>query len=116
MGFAGCPARIPESGLTSERRKWICHSLLQRRELFNSVKSWTRWPGTPLELSLLLQNPLKTIYIAYVAQQKEVGMVRKNLIENTAHDVKGHPFKAIGIAMGAGLAIGLRVGTMASRD
>ena len=40
-------------------------------------RAFPRWPKTRLESSLLYQNPLKTIYIASVVQQKEVGMVRK---------------------------------------
>jgi ElaB/YqjD/DUF883 family membrane-anchored ribosome-binding protein len=39
----------------------------------------------------------------------------EDLIENTARNVKRHPFKAVGIAAGAGFAIGLLVGWTATR-
>ena len=40
----------------------------------------------------------------------------EDLIENTAHKVKRHPFDAVGIAAGAGLAIGFLVGWAVKRD
>lgn len=40
----------------------------------------------------------------------------EDLIENAAHKVKRHPFDALGIAAGAGLAIGFLVGWAVNRD
>jgi ElaB/YqjD/DUF883 family membrane-anchored ribosome-binding protein len=40
----------------------------------------------------------------------------EDLKENTAHKVKRHPFEAVGIAAGAGFAIGALVGWTATRE
>ena len=40
----------------------------------------------------------------------------QDLIDNAAHEVKRHPFEALAIAAGAGIAIGLVIGLVVRRD